>query len=303
MRSSRYLTAVAASAALALTIGSAAAAGGRSASPSGKAHGHAENSSARVAHLHGKKSSGAECPPGLKCQFLPAAYAQNSASPYDYGNYDLADRPGGRARDPLRRRPRHRGGLRPDARGVPGLARVRERPLRDPLLGRARHADGADEGRRLARRQLVREHALRRDRERGLRAAGRAVVHAEALPLARPADALPGEALRLPARPRARHRPRPGAGAVEPVPGRDALGSGPLLRLGALHGACRAPRSGRSGDAGTDPIVTIDPNWRTNEPTVTGCGDGTAACPKQSANFVYLHTAPSATARSSPIHT
>jgi hypothetical protein len=27
----------------------------------------------------------------MKCQFLPAAYAQNSASPYDYGNYDLAD--------------------------------------------------------------------------------------------------------------------------------------------------------------------------------------------------------------------
>ena len=58
-----------------------------------KTGGHAENRWARVAHLQGMQTSGAECPPGLKCQFLPAAYAQNSASPYDYGNYDLADRP------------------------------------------------------------------------------------------------------------------------------------------------------------------------------------------------------------------
>jgi hypothetical protein len=48
------------------------------------------------------------------------------------------------------------------------------------------------------------------------------------------------------------------------------------------------------GDPGTDEIVTIDPNWKTNKPVVTGCGDGTATCPAQSASFVYLHTAPSA---------
>src|SRR5256886_10092374 len=45
--------------------------------------------------------------------------------------------------------------------------------------------------------------------------------------------------------------------------------------------------------AGTDPIVTIKPNWRNNRPTVTGCGDGTATCPKQPASFAYLHTVPS----------
>src|SRR4051812_11546721 len=39
------------------------------------------------------KSSGAECPSGLHCNFAPAAYAQNSADPGDYGNYDLANRP------------------------------------------------------------------------------------------------------------------------------------------------------------------------------------------------------------------
>jgi N-acetyl-anhydromuramyl-L-alanine amidase AmpD len=35
----------------------------------------------------------AECPAGLSCDYVPAAYAQDSADPSDYGNYDLADRP------------------------------------------------------------------------------------------------------------------------------------------------------------------------------------------------------------------
>jgi N-acetyl-anhydromuramyl-L-alanine amidase AmpD len=34
-----------------------------------------------------------ECPRDLKCNYIPAAYAQNSADVGDYGNYDLADRP------------------------------------------------------------------------------------------------------------------------------------------------------------------------------------------------------------------
>jgi N-acetyl-anhydromuramyl-L-alanine amidase AmpD len=34
-----------------------------------------------------------ECPSTLNCRFIPAAYAQNSADPADYGNYDPAHRP------------------------------------------------------------------------------------------------------------------------------------------------------------------------------------------------------------------
>jgi hypothetical protein len=34
-----------------------------------------------------------ECPSSMDCDFVPAAYAQNSADKGDYGNYDLADRP------------------------------------------------------------------------------------------------------------------------------------------------------------------------------------------------------------------
>ena len=39
------------------------------------------------------KSTDAECPSSLHCNFVPAAYQQNSADPGDYGNYDLANRP------------------------------------------------------------------------------------------------------------------------------------------------------------------------------------------------------------------
>ena len=252
MRWTRCLTAVLASAALALVAAGAVRAGGRSAPPSGKAGGHAENGAAQVAHLHGQKSSGVECPPELRCQFLPAAYAQNSSSPYDYGNYDLADRPA----DGLAIRYVV---VHDTEEGYDStLAEFQDSHAYVSAHYVIRSSDGLvtqmvpDQGRRLARRQLVREHALRGDRERGLRDGRRAVVHAEALSLARPADALPGAALRVPAQPRARHRPRPGARAVEPVPGRDALGSGAVLRLGSPDEAGR--RSDQAAGRSREPI-------------------------------------------------
>jgi N-acetyl-anhydromuramyl-L-alanine amidase AmpD len=42
---------------------------------------------------HAAPNAGTECPNGLRCSFVPAAYQQNSADPGDYGNYDLANRP------------------------------------------------------------------------------------------------------------------------------------------------------------------------------------------------------------------
>jgi N-acetyl-anhydromuramyl-L-alanine amidase AmpD len=38
-------------------------------------------------------SSDIECPQGMPCDFIPAAYARNLPSPTSYGNYDLAVRP------------------------------------------------------------------------------------------------------------------------------------------------------------------------------------------------------------------
>ena len=51
---------------------------------------------AGLAELHLTAGSGQqlpECPVNLSCTYVPAAYAQTGASPADYGNYDLADRP------------------------------------------------------------------------------------------------------------------------------------------------------------------------------------------------------------------
>ena len=71
--------------------------------------------------------------------------------------------------------------------------------------------------------------------------------------------------------------------------------------MGRLHNQTAAQERASLGtaQAGGQHVVTIAPNWATNEPTVTDCQSGTCQkLPKQPANFVYLHTKPSA---SSPL--
>ncbi len=117
----------------------------------------------------------ADCPAKLGCEWFPAPYEQYGPDAGDYGNHDLADRPT-RPRHRLHRHPRHRGDLRhharagagPDVRLVALHAPVRRRPHRP-----ARRPDDS----RLARRQLVRQHALDRPRARGLRGRRGRVVH------------------------------------------------------------------------------------------------------------------------------
>ncbi|RNC97961.1 N-acetylmuramoyl-L-alanine amidase [Lysinibacillus halotolerans] len=48
---------------------------------------------AKNINLRNPESSGADCPNGLECTFIPATYEQYSSSSRDYGNYDLAERP------------------------------------------------------------------------------------------------------------------------------------------------------------------------------------------------------------------
>jgi N-acetyl-anhydromuramyl-L-alanine amidase AmpD len=69
--------------------------------------------------------------------------------------------------------------------------------------------------------------------------------------------------------------------------------------MGLLQGKSAAQEWASAGTAKADGqhVVTIDPNWATNEPPVTDCQSGTCKkLPKQPANFVYLHTKPSASA-------
>jgi hypothetical protein len=294
MRSTHRLTLLAASAALALAGATAAVAGAPP--PSGKSGGHAENSSARVAHLRGAPQAGVECPSGLQCQFLPAAYAQNSSSPYDYGNYDLADRPG----DGLSIRYVV---VHDTEEGYdPTLAEFQDSHAYVSAHYVIRSSDGyvtqmvpTKDVAWHAGNWYVNTHAVGIENEgfaldlanwftpdlyRSLALLTRYQAQRFGLPLDRAHvighDQVPGPS-----------SPYQAGMHWDPGPYFD------WARLMALAGAPIGPQ----GTAGTDSIVTIDPSWRTNQPEVTGCGDGTAACPKQPANFVYLHTAPSADSR------
>ncbi len=297
MRSTRCLMAVLASATFALAVASAAAAGGRSVSPSGKAHGHAENGSARVAHLQGKKSSGVECPPELRCQFLPAAYAQNSSSPYDYGNYDLADRPA-------------------DGLAIRYVVVHDTEEGYDSTLAEFQDSHAYASAHYVIRSSdgLVTQMAPTKDVAWH---AGNWYVNTHSVGIENEGFAMDGAQWFTPKLYRSLARltryqarrfglPLNRAHVIghDQVPGPSSpyqagmhWDPGPFFdwaRLMRLAGAPIRPQGAR----GADPIVTIDPAWRTNKPTVTGCGDGTATCPKQSASFVYLHTAPSS---SSPL--
>ena len=80
----------------ALLIAAAAAlvlASGALATPSGKPTHHHAGAQGAPREAGSEAVRGAECPRSLRCDFVPAAYAQNSSDPGDYGNYDLANRP------------------------------------------------------------------------------------------------------------------------------------------------------------------------------------------------------------------
>lgn len=292
MRPTRCLMVIAASAALALAVAASAAAGGRSAPPSGKARGHVERRSAHVAHLHGLSTSGVECPPGLGCQFLPAAYAQNSSDPTDYGNYDLADRP------------------------ADGLA-IRYVVVHDTEEGYDQTlAEFQDSHAYVSAHYVIRSSdglvtQMVPTRDVAWHA-GNWYVNTHSVGIENEGFAMQGAQWFTPQLYRSLARltryqaerfgfPLDRAHVIghDQVPGPSSpyqagmhWDPGPFFdwaRLMALAGAPIRPH----GDPGADPIVTIDPRWRTNEPPVTGCGDGTAACPKQPTSFVYLHTAPS----------
>jgi N-acetylmuramoyl-L-alanine amidase-like protein len=300
MRSSRNLAFVALAAVAVLAFGSAngaAAHGVTAPSPSGKAGGHVENGSAGVSQLHGKKTTGAECPRGLHCQFLPAAYAQNSADPSDYGNYDLANRP------------------------ADGLA-VRYVVVHDTEEAYASTlAEFQDSHAYVSAHYVIRSNdglvTQMVPTKNVAWHAGNWWVNMHSVGIENEGFALQGaqwyteklyHSLARLTRYQAKRFGFPlnrahviGHDQVPGPTGAFQAGMhwdpGPYFNWAhfmALAGAPIVPK----GTAGTVPVVTIKPNWRNNRPVVTGCGDGTATCPAQSASFVYLHTAPS---QSSPL--
>jgi len=65
--------------------------------------------------------------------------------------------------------------------------------------------------------------------------------------------------------------------------------------MALVHGVSDSTERANGGSTarGTHQLVTIDPTFATNQPTITDCAGGTCVTlPKQPANFVYLRTGP-----------
>jgi N-acetylmuramoyl-L-alanine amidase len=273
-------------------------AGGALATPSGKPTHHHPGAKAPPAKPAPKRVSGAECPRSLRCDFVPAGYAQNSSDPGDYGNYDLADRPA-------------------DGLAIRYVVIHDTEVAYDPTIAEfqnpvayvsahyvIRSSDGhvtqmvpTEDVAWHAGNWWVNMHSVGIENEgfatelakwftprlySSLAKLTRYQAERYGIPLDREHiighDQVPG--------PVAANQP-----GMHWDPGPYFDWARFMRLLGAPITGARGDRSGR--------IVTIDPNFKTNRPVVTYCD--TSPCrtlPSQPTNFVYLHTAPS---ESSPL--
>ena len=250
-----------------------------------------------------------DCPPSLNCAFVPAAYAQDSPSdPSNYGNYDLAGRPssmltpaGQQASMQISYIIIH------DTEGSYNSAiSTFQNPASYVSANYViRSADGAvtemvppadvSWG---AANWYVNMHAINIENE-GFAAQGGSwytqAMYASDAALVRWLAAEYGIPL-----------DREHILGHEDVPGpTDAWTAaqhwdpGPFWNwnhfMALVHGVSDTAEqaSGGSATRGTHQLVTIDPTFATNKPTMTDCsGSGCVTLPSQPANFVYLRTGP-----------
>ena len=230
----------------------------------------------------------AECP-RLACEWMPGRRTSTSASAATTATTTWPT--AAPQTDRLHRHPRHRGLLR----GHPVDL------VQDPTYvawhytvrssRRAHRPARADQGRRLARRQLVRQRHVDRHRARGL-PGRRGAWYTEAMyRVVGPAGAVPGREVRHPAGPRSTSSATTTCRAPTPRHRGHAHRPGPVLGLGALlRAAGRAVHAtaARGGD-----VVTIDPDYATNQPVYTGCERRATPARAHGSDAVRLHTAPS----------
>jgi N-acetyl-anhydromuramyl-L-alanine amidase AmpD len=287
------LPVTAALALVAFGVGSAAAAP----RASGKDEGPSASASpptAQSQHLHNAAQTGAECPNGLACRVMPAAYQQNNPNdPSDYGNYDLANRP------------------------ADGLA-VRFVVIHDTEVG-------YDDTIALFQNPFayVSSHYVLRSADGQVTQmvptkdvawhAGNWWVNSHAIGIENEGFALQGNQWYTPQLYRSLARltryladrygvplDREHLVGHDQVPGTFGLANqramhwdpGPFFDWSHFMGLVGAPITPAGGDR-TGRIVTIDPPFATNRPVLTGCDPTCAELPSQPANFVYLRSAPS----------
>jgi len=177
-----------------------------------------------------------DCPKGLSCEWIPAPYEQFGATPSAYGNHDIADREDDLDIDYIVIHNTEASYARTlqlvqDPTYVSWNYTIRSR---DGHV--AQHLDARDVGFQ-AGNWYVNTHSIGIEHE-GFAAH---LVHRGDVRELGKAGAPPGRQVLGQARPRAHHRPRPGAGNPACRRARHALGPGPVLGLGALHEPGRCP--------------------------------------------------------------
>ncbi|MEP7022161.1 MAG: peptidoglycan recognition family protein [Pseudonocardiales bacterium] len=237
--------------------------------------------------------SAAECPRGLDCRFIPAAYQLNSANPGDYGVYDTANRP---SDVKIRYIVIHDTEVSYD--GTIAL-------FQNPKAGASAHyvirsSDG--QVTQMVHTKDVAWHA------------GNWYVNMHSIGIEHEGFAIQGGSWYTEAMYRSSARlvrylaerfdvPLDRAHIIGhdnvpgPTPGTVAgmhWDPGPFWNWSHYMALLGAPIHATAA-YGSD-IVTINPHFATNQPIVTGCGTPPAACPAQGASFVYLHTTPNDTA-------
>jgi N-acetyl-anhydromuramyl-L-alanine amidase AmpD len=281
----------------ALVVAALLAAGVATAAPPNRDSGkgsapHGAPAAAASGKLAAAKSGGAECPAVLRCNFVPAAYQQNSADPGDYGDYDLANRPddGLAVRFVV---------VHDTEESYADTLATFENPL---SYVSAHYVTRSSDG-------LVTQMVPTKDVAWH---AGNWWINTHSVGIENEGFALDpsyftnrlyhslAKLTRYTAERYGIPLDREHIIGHDQVPGPTAAFQAGMhwdpgtyfdwAHFMALVGAPITP----SGSDGTGRIVTIDPNFKTNEPPVSACdANGATPQPLQPANFLYLHTAPS----------
>jgi N-acetyl-anhydromuramyl-L-alanine amidase AmpD len=246
-------------------------------------------------HLRSARNTGAECPNGLACRFVPAAYQQNSADPGDYGNYDLANRPD----DELAVRYIVIHDTEVDYDGTIAI-------FQNPLAYVSAHYTTRSSDGQVTQMVPTRDVAWQ---------AGNWWVNSHSVGIENEGFALDPSYFtnrlyhslaRLTRYTADRYDvplDREHIVGHDQVPGPTAAfqagmhwDPGTFFDWAHFMALVGAPINPSHAD-GTGRVVTIDPNFNTNRPLVSACdGSGPHPLPAQPTNFVYLHTAPNESA-------
>jgi hypothetical protein len=259
--------------------------------PSGKDNGYVGSVNA-TGPVRNVKYSGAECPNGLDCRVAPAAYAQNSASPYDYGNYDLANREA-------------------DGLDIRYIVVHDTESSYDSTIAEFQNSHAYVSAHYVTRKSDGQVTQMVPTQDVAWQA-GNWYVNTHSIGIEDEGWALQTNVLSEPQYHSLARLIRYDADRYgitvdrvhvighDQVPGTTAATTpgmhwdpGPYFDWAHLMALAGAPITPAGGD-GTGRIVTIDPDFATNREVVTGCSGGVCApATPQPSNFVYLHTAPS----------